>query len=195
MRSVIRYLGSPYYGVKYLTVYGFSTENWSRDLGEVEGLFHLFTEVLNKETPELNRNHVRFRHIGRLHELPSDVQQAINRAVELTKDNTGMALNFAVNYGGRQEIVDAIHNWLADKDAPSYLDEEEFSRYLYTGGMPDIDLLIRTGGELRLSNFLIWQSAYSEYYFTEVLWPDFDREELEKALQAYTERQRRYGGD
>ena len=204
MRSTMEYLSN--YGLKYLTVYGFSTENWNRSPDEVEGLFHLFTEVLNKETSELNKRGVRLRHLGRFDELPPDVKFAINRAVELTKDNSGMTLNFAVNYGGRQEIVDAVRQ-LVDgiinareedgKGEPPelYVDEAAITRYLYTGGMPDVDLLIRTGGDLRLSNFLIWQTAYSEYYFTPVLWPDFSVEELERALLAYSQRKRRFGGD
>ncbi|MBA7677838.1 Ditrans,polycis-undecaprenyl-diphosphate synthase ((2E,6E)-farnesyl-diphosphate specific) [subsurface metagenome] len=207
MRSTGEYLGNHH--LKYLTVYGFSTENWNRALDEVEGLFHTFTETLNKEAPELHKRGVRLRHLGRLNELPPDVQLAINNAVELTKENTGMTLNFAVNYGGRQEILDAVRQ-LVDKitlseamslvvdreESPlQKIDEASFSRHLYTDGIPDVDLLIRTGGDLRLSNFLIWQTAYSEYYFTPVLWPDFNTEELEKALQDYSERQRRFGGD
>ncbi len=194
IRPTVEYLAKQ--GVKYLTVYGFSTENWSRPKDEVEGLFRLFIEVLDKEISELNEVGIRVRHLGRLDGLPVNVQGAIKRAVELTSDNTSLTLNLAINYGGRQEIVDAIHSCLVEwKDAPSYLDEEVFSRYLYTDGMPDVDLVIRTAGEFRLSNFLIWQTAYSEYYFTDALWPDFDTKELEKALQAYGERQRRFGGD
>ncbi|MBA7645127.1 Ditrans,polycis-undecaprenyl-diphosphate synthase ((2E,6E)-farnesyl-diphosphate specific) [subsurface metagenome] len=193
MYSTIEYLGNHH--LKYLTIYGFSTENWHRDPDEIEGLFHLFIETLNKESPELNKRGVRLRHLGRLNELPPYAQLAINTAVELTKNNTEMTISFAVNYGGSIEIVDAVRQ-LIDEGIPSQLvDEELFSRYLYTDGLPDIDLLIRTGGELRLSNFLIWQARYSEYYFTEVLWPDFNTEELEKALQVYSERQRRFGGD
>ena len=207
MRSTGEYLGNHH--LKYLTVYGFSTENWHRAPDEVEGLFRLFTEQLTKEAPELHKRGVRLRHLGRLNELPPDVQLAINNAVELTKENTGMTLNFAVNYGGRQEILDAVRQ-LVDKitlseamslvvdreESPlQKIDEASFSRHLYTDGIPDVDLLIRTGGDLRLSNFLIWQTAYSEYYFTPVLWPDFNTEELEKALQVYSERQRRFGGD
>ncbi len=193
LRSTAEYLGN--HQVKYLTVYGFSTENWNRDPSELEGLFQLFTETLNKEAPELNKRGVKLRHLGRLDELPTDVQLAINRAVDLTKNNSDMTLNYAVNYGGRTEIVDAVHR-LIDEGIPSQgIDERLFSRYLYTDGIPDIDLLIRTGGELRLSNFLIWQTAYSEYFFTPVLWPDFDTKELEKALLSYGERQRRFGGD
>ncbi|MBA7669380.1 Ditrans,polycis-undecaprenyl-diphosphate synthase ((2E,6E)-farnesyl-diphosphate specific) [subsurface metagenome] len=194
MRTTMEYLGNHH--LKYLTVYGFSTENWNRAPDEVAGLFQLFTEVLNKETPELNKRGVRLRHLGRLDQLPPAAQLAINRAVELTKNNTGMTLNYAVNYGGRQEILDAVGRFIADEGAPPLqIDEASFSRHLYTDGIPDVDLLIRTGGDLRLSNFLIWQAAYAEYYFTPVLWPDFDEKELEKALLSYSQRQRRFGGD
>ncbi len=197
MRSTGEYLAK--HQVKYLTVYGFSTENWNRPPSELEVLFHLFTETLNKESPELNRRGVKIRHLGRLDGLPPDMQMALQRAVELTSDNTSMTLSFAVNYGGRQEVLDAVNRLLKDDRhnmlIPFQIDENLFSRYLYTDGIPDIDLLIRTGGELRLSNFLIWQTAYSEYYFTPVLWPDFDEKELDKALLSYSERQRRFGGD
>lgn len=206
MRSTMEYLGDRH--LKYLTIYGFSTENWNRSPDEVTGLFQLFTKVLNRESSELNKRGVRLRHLGRLEQLPPDAQLAINRAVELTKNNAGMTLNFAINYGGRQEILDAVGRLvnevtlsaavrlIADDEAPSrQIDEASFSRHLYTDGIPDVDLLIRTGGDLRLSNFLIWQSAYSEYYFTPVLWPDFNEKELEKALLSYSQRQRRFGGD
>ncbi len=193
MRSTGKYLGDRH--LKYLTVYGFSTENWARAPDEVEGLFRVFTEHLTKEAPELHKRGVRLHHLGRLNELPPDMQQVINRAVELTKNNNPMTLSFAVNYGGSTEIVDAVRQ-LIDEGVPSQLvDEKLFSRYLYTDGLPDIDLLIRTGGELRLSNFLIWQTRYSEYYFTPTLWPDFNTKELEKALEAYSQRKRRFGGD
>jgi len=191
MRLTGEYLAN--HQVKYLTVYGFSTENWNRPPDELEGLFHLFTELLNKESPELNRRGVKLRHLGRLDGLPPDMQLALNRAVELTSDNTGMTLSIAVNYGGRQEILDAVNRLVKD-GLPFQVDENLFSRYLYTDDIPDIDLLIRAGGELRLSNFQIWQTAYSEFYFTETLWPDFSTEELEKALQVYSQRQRRFGG-
>ena len=193
MRSTVEYLGNQQ--LKYLTIYGFSTENWNRDPDEVNGLFRLFVEVLNKESPELNERNVRLRHLGRFHELPPDVQMTISSAVELTKDNTGMTLNFAVNYGGRLEILDAVRQ-LVDKGIPCQnIDEKLFRHYLYSDEIPDVDLIIRTGGELRLSNFLTWQTAYSELYFSPVLWPDFTVEELEKALVAYSQRQRRFGGD
>lgn len=190
IRSTVKYLNNV--GVKYLTIYGFSTENWSRAQDEVEGLFQIFAQVLNKESPELHREGVRLCHLGRLHELPLAVQQAIDSAVSLTSANKGLTLNFAVNYGGRQEIVDAVSRIVAE-GIPQQIDEALFSRYLYTD--IDVDLLIRTGGELRLSNFLPWQSAYCEFFFTDVLWPDFTVEELEKALSVYSQRQRRFGGD
>ena len=193
MHSTIEYLGNHH--LKYLTIYGFSTENWSRDPDEIEGLFHLYAEVLNKESHELYKRGVRLRHVGHLDELPPYVQLATNRAVDLTKNNTGMTLSFAFNYGGSIEIIDAVRR-LIDEGVPSQLvDEKLFSRYLYTDGIPDVDLVIRTAGELRLSNFLIWQTRYSEFYFTQTLWPDFDTEELEKALEAYGQRRRRFGGD
>jgi undecaprenyl diphosphate synthase len=205
MRSTGEHLAE--YQVKYMTVYGFSTENWNRPPGELEVLFHLFTEMLNKNSPEMNRRGVRLRHLGRLDGLPPAMKMALQKAVELTSENTGITINLAVNYGGRQEILDALNRIvkgvslsaairLIDEEATlPQIDESVFSNYLYTDGIPDIDLLIRTGGELRLSNFLIWQSAYSEYYFTDVLWPDFDEVELDKALLAYNQRQRRFGGD
>jgi len=193
MRSTIEYLGNHH--LKYLTLYGFSIENWNRPEDEVAGLFRLFTEYLDKEAPELHKRGVRFRHLGRLNELPPDMQRAINSAVDLTKDNAGMTLSLAVNYGGSVEILDAVRRLIADNYPLHLLDEHAFSRYLYTVGLPDIDLLIRTGGELRLSNFLIWQTRYSEFYFTDTRWPDFDTKELEKALQSYSERKRRFGGD
>jgi len=193
IRSVVRYLGN--HGLKYLTVYGFSTENWNRAPDEVEGLFRLFTEVLNKDTLELNKKGIRLRHIGRISELPQYLQLAIQQAVKLTSGNTGMALTLAVNYGGRIEILDALRRLIDERIPSQQVDESLFSHYLYADDLPDVDLLIRTGGELRLSNFLLWQSAYSEFYSTETLWPDFGVEELEKALKTYSERKRRFGGD
>lgn len=182
------------YQVKYVTLYTFSTENWSRPEDEVKGLLQLLEETIDKEIDELHRKAVRFRHLGRREELPAPMQQAINRAVELTSQNKGMTLSLAFNYGGRLEIIDAIRHLIADGIPPQDIDDRLLSRYLYTAGLPDVDLVIRTGGELRVSNFLIWQAAYSEYYFTPVLWPDFDQKELEKALSSYSQRQRRFGG-
>ena len=192
-RSAIRYLNNGYH-LKYLTLYGFSSENWNRSQNEVGGIFRVFEEVVGGMSQELHKEGVRLRHLGRLEELPQSLQQEMNKAIKLTKNNTGMTLGFAFNYGGRNEILDAVRRILAEGIPPQNIDEELFSRFLYTTDMPDVDLLIRTGGELRISNFLIWQSAYSEYYFTDVLWPDFDEKEIDRALLSYRQRQRRFGG-
>ncbi len=182
------------YQIKYVTLYGFSTENWNRPEDEVRGLFQLLEETINKKLLELCNRGVRLRHLGRLEGLPQGLQLTINRALELTKNNTGMTFSFAFNYGGRAEILDAIRCLIAEDIPPQNIDEKLFNSYLYTAGLPDVDLVIRTGGELRISNFLVWQAAYSEYYFTPVLWPDFDKKEVEKALLSYSQRQRRFGG-
>lgn len=192
MRSLIEYLNE--YQVKYVTLYGFSTENWNRPEDEVKGLFHILEEAIDKETRELHKIGVRLHHLGRLEELPPELQLAISRAIELTKNNTGMTLSFAFNYGGRIEILDAVRHLIAEGIPPQSIDEKLFNSYLYTTGLPDVDLVIRTGGELRISNFLIWQAAYSEYYFTKVLWPDFGKKDIDKALLSYSQRQRRFGG-
>lgn len=191
MWRMVQYLNK--YPIKYLTLYGFSTENWNRPEDEVAGLFHILEQIINKYAPEVHKRGIRLRHLGRLGELPQGLQQAINGAVELTKNNTGMTLSLAFNYGGRAEIVDAARHLISDGVPPQNIDEELFSNYLYTAGLPEVDLVIRTADELRLSNFLIWQSAYSEYYFTRVLWPDFDKKEAEKALLSYSQRERRFG--
>ncbi len=182
------------HGVEYVTLYAFSTENWTRPAAEVNGLFGILEEMVESETRELHKNGVKIRHIGRLQGLPEGVQKSIKDAVKLTENNRGMNLGVALNYGGRAEILDAIARITEDKISPRDIDEKLFSQYLYTAGFPDVDLVIRTSGEMRTSNFLIWQSAYSEYYFTPVLWPDFDEAEMEKALLAYSQRQRRFGG-
>jgi undecaprenyl diphosphate synthase len=192
-RSVIRYFNNHYH-LNYLTLYGFSTENWNRSEDEVGGIFQLFEEIIGKELQELHREGVILRHLGRLHELPTGLQRKIDKAVELTRNNTGMTLGFAFNYGGRGEILDAVRRIIFEEIPEKNIDEQLFNGFLYTAGMPDVDLLIRTGGELRISNFLIWQSAYSEYYFTDVLWPDFDEKEVDKAMLAYGKRVRRFGG-
>jgi undecaprenyl diphosphate synthase len=180
--------------VDYVTLYAFSTENWSRPEDEVNGIFNILEEVIGRETRELHKNGVKIRHIGRLQGLPEGVQKSVKEAVRLTENNKGMTLGIALNYGGRAEILDAVRCITAEKVLPEDIDERVFNKYLYTAGFPDVDLMIRTSGEMRTSNFLIWQSAYSEYYFTPVLWPDFNEEELEKALLAYSQRQRRFGG-
>jgi len=192
IRSVVRRLNE--YRIKYVTLYGFSTENWTRPEDEVGGLFQLLEERVDKEALELHKENVRIGHLGHLEELPPSLQLAINRAIALTENNTGMTLSLAFNYGGRSEILDAVRHIIAKGITPQEIDEKLFSNHLYTAGLPDVDLLIRTGSELRISNFLIWQAAYSEFYFTDVLWPNFDEKEVEKALIDYNRRQRRFGG-
>jgi len=192
IRPIIKCLNQ--YHIKYVTFYGFSTENWNRPEDEVTGLLRLFEESINEYVSELHENGIKLRHLGHLEELPQGLQLAINKAIELTKNNTRMTLSFALNYGGRFEILDAVRHIIAEGIPLQNIDEKLFNSYLYTAGLPDVDLLIRTGGEFRISNFLIWQAVYSEYYFTDVLWPDFNQKELEKALLAYSQRQRRFGG-
>ncbi len=192
MHRMIEYLNE--YPIKYVTLYGFSTENWARPEDEVRGLFQILGVFIDKWTPEFYEKGIKLRHLGRLNELPEPLRLAINRAVELTKNNTRMTLNLAFNYGGRAEILDAVRHLIADGVKPQNIDEELFSTYLYTTGLPSVDLLVRTGDETRLSNFLIWQTAYSEYHFTKVLWPDFGKKDIDKALLSYSRRQRRFGG-
>jgi undecaprenyl diphosphate synthase len=182
------------HGVGYVTLYAFSTENWSRPENEVSGLLHLLEEVIDGEARELHKNGVRIRHVGRLEGLSPVLRKCISGAVKLTEKNTGMTFGVAFNYGGRMEILDATRQLIAEGVPPQNIDEKLFGDYLYTAGFPDVDLVIRTGGEIRTSNFLIWQAAYSEYYFTPVLWPDFSEEDLGKALLTYSQRQRRFGG-
>ena len=191
MRSLIEYLSS--LQIKYVTLYGFSTENWGRPTDEIKGLFRILVERIDQDVPKLNKRGVRVRHLGRLGELPDWLQSSVKRAEELTKDNTGLTLSLAFNYGGHVEIIDAVRRIIAEGIPPEKIDEKLFSNYLYTAGIPDVDLLIRTGDELRLSNFLLWQTAYSEYYFTDVLWPDFTKEDMDKALIDYSQRKRRFG--
>ncbi len=192
IRRILKCLGE--HGVEYVTLYAFSTENWNRPDDEVNDLFSLLVEVVGREARELHKNGVRIRHIGRLGGLPGEVQKAITGAIKLTENNKRMTLGVALNYGGRAEILDAMRRIINEKTKPDDINERLFGRYLYTAEFPDVDLMIRTSGEMRTSNFLIWQSAYSEYYFTPVLWPDFDEKELEKALLDYSQRQRRFGG-
>jgi undecaprenyl diphosphate synthase len=182
------------YSIRFVTVYSFSTENWSRPPAEIDGLFRLTEVMINQELERLSRIGVRFRHLGRLQGLPPGLQKAITGAVEGTRENTGLTLSFAFNYGGRTEILDAVRRIITDKVPAEDIDEKLFSGYLYTTGLPDVDLLIRTGDELRLSNYLIWQTVYSEYYFTRTLWPDFDAKGVRRSLLAYSKRHRRFGG-
>jgi undecaprenyl diphosphate synthase len=190
-RRVLKACGE--FGIKIVTLYGFSTENWQRPQDEVNGLFSIFEDAIDREVPELHRNGVRLRHLGRTERLPERLVKKIESAMELTKDNDRLVLNLAFNYGGRAEIVDATRRIIVEGVDPAIIDEELFSNYLYTAGLPDLDLFIRTGGEMRLSNFLLWQTAYAEYYSTPVYWPDFDESELEKALVAYSQRTRKFG--
>jgi undecaprenyl diphosphate synthase len=184
--------------IPVLTLYAFSAENWKRPGREVNALMRLLLEQLRGQTPELNENNVQLRIIGDLDGLPSRVVNAINRSTDATKDNTGLILNLALNYGSRQEIVHAVRSITADintgKLKAGDISEAVFAQYLYTVGLPDPDLLIRTSGEMRISNFLLWQSAYAEIYVTDVLWPDFRKKDLLLALLSYQQRERRFGG-
>lgn len=181
------------HGVRYLTLFAFSTENWSRPDDEVRALIELLGETVRDETQQLHEEGVRITHIGRLDRLPPELRDSICRSIDLTKDNNKIVLNVACDYGGRAEIVDAVRAILADKLDPMDITEDLFQGYLRTADIPDPDLIIRTSGEMRLSNFLLWQSAYAEYYSTSVLWPDFDDAEIAKAILAYGQRTRRYG--
>jgi len=191
LRRVIR--SSVEFGVKYLTIYAFSTENWGRPPEEVKGLLYILEDVIDRELAELNKEGVQLRHIGRLERLAPTLQKKVLKAVELTQNNDRLVLNVAFNYGGRDEIVNAIQNIMKDGIPPEDVTDELVSRYMYTAGVPDPDLIIRTSGELRVSNFLIWQAAYSEWYVTPTYWPDFDKEEYHRALETFAQRERRYG--
>lgn len=181
------------FGIRVLTIYAFSTENWSRPQTEVNLLLNLLAEALPREVPQLHKNGVRLQHIGRLERIPERSRRAVLQAMEMTRQNDRLVLNVAFNYGGRAEVVDAVKHIISAGISAEKVDEELFSQYLYTAGQPDVDLIIRTAGELRLSNFLLWQGAYAEYYAAPVYWPDFDETELYKALLAYNGRERRYG--
>jgi undecaprenyl diphosphate synthase len=180
-------------GIKYLTIYAFSTENWGRPEDEVNGLMFILADVIDRELEELNREGVQLRHIGRLERLEPILRQKVVNAVEMTRTNNRLILSVAFNYGGRDEIIHAIRDMVADGIKPEDIDEALVDRYLYTAGVPDPDLIIRTSGEMRLSNFLIWQAAYAEWYVTQTLWPDFGKEELQKAISDFAMRDRRYG--
>ena len=191
LRRVIR--GCVEFGVGVLTIYAFSTENWGRPRWEIRALLHILESVIDRELEELHQEGVQLRHLGELDRLPQILQRKVLQAIDKTKDNNRLILNIAFNYGGRDEIVRAVRHMVEDGVAPEDITEERLSSYLYTAGLPDPDLIIRTSGELRISNFLIWQGAYAEYYATPTLWPDFNREELRKALLAYCQRERRFG--
>ena len=181
-------------GVKYVTLYVFSTENWSRPSQEVDGLMRLIEESIDNEVQSLHAKGVRLLHIGRSDGVSQRLQNKVAQAIELTKNNRTLSVCIAFNYGSRAEIVDAIKSMICEVIAADKVDEALVSKYLYTADIPDPDLIIRTGGEMRTSNFLLWQSAYSEYYITPTLWPDFGPEELEQAFAAFGGRERRFGG-
>lgn len=181
------------FGVQYLTLYAFSTENWGRPVEEVRGLIRILEDVIDRELMELHKNGVQLRHIGQLDRINPSLKKKVLSAIELTKDNTRLVLNVAFNYGGRDEIIWAVKRMLADQVAPNDVTVELVNQYLFTVGVPDPDLIIRTSGELRGSNFLIWQGAYAEWYFTPTFWPDFGKEALQEAIDEYAHRERRFG--
>jgi len=181
------------FGIKYLTIYAFSTENWGRPVEEVQGLMKLFEDVIDRELQELYDQGVQLRHIGRLDRLTPSFREKVLNAIETTRKNDRLILNIAFNYGGRDEIVNALQQIVRDGVKAEDITSDLVNRYLFTAGVPDPDLIIRTSGELRGSNFLIWQGAYSEWYFPPTYWPDFDKEELRRALEEYSHRDRRYG--
>ena len=180
-------------GIKILTVYAFSTENWGRPPAEVRGLMNILETVIDRELKRLHANGVQLRHVGVLEGLSESLRRKVRQAVALTRNNDRVTLNVAFNYGGRQEIVHAVQRIMRAGFAPEEIDTTLINYYLYTAGLPDPDLIIRTAGEMRLSNFLLWQASYAEYYSTPVFWPDFDRDELLKALHQYAQRERRFG--
>ena len=192
LRTIIR--ASAEFGIKYLTLYAFSTENWSRPQAEVTGLMNILADVIDREMAELHKEGARLLHIGHLDGLSKILREEVKQAIELTRNNKGITIVLAFNYGGRDEIVHAVKKLLADDVKPEEVDAELVSKYLFTRDIPDPDLVIRTSGERRTSNFLTWQTVYSEWCFPKVFWPDFDKEALRKALQDYAERERRFGG-
>jgi undecaprenyl diphosphate synthase len=181
-------------GIRYLTIYAFSTENWSRPSAEVEGLMRIFSEFLDRETNSLHEQGVQIRHLGSMHNVSPMLRRKTQAALDLTRDNERITLCVAFNYGGRADIVEAVRAIMAQGVPPSAIDEQCISEHLSTRGLPDPDLIIRTSGEWRLSNFLIWQAAYSEYWVTPVYWPDFSPEQLRQAIHDYGQRERRFGG-
>ena len=192
IRTIIRTFGER--GVQVLTLYAFSTENWTRPRREVSALMRLIPRVINREIKELHKNGVKLVHIGSLEPLEPKIREKVEQAMELTKDNDRMTVALAFNYGGRAEILDAVKRIVAARVKPERIDEALFSSYLYTAEIGDPDLVIRTAGEMRLSNFLLWQSAYAEFYATPAYWPDFGVAEVDRALDAYAKRERRFGG-
>lgn len=182
------------HGVEYLTLYAFSTENWNRPRAEVQALIRLLDRFLKRELDNFHRNNIRLRHIGHLENLPEWLQQRVTHAVELTRNNTGLQLTICFSYGGRDDIVEAVRRIVAAGIPAEAVTEEVVANHLYTADIPDPDLVIRTAGEERISNFLLWQAAYAELYFTDTLWPDFGREDIDIALAEYGRRKRKFGG-
>lgn len=182
------------FGVKYLTIYAFSTENWKRPGDEVQGLMKIFADMLEKEVPELNEQGVQIRHLGSSKELNPDLQQKLQNSVDLTKENKTLILSIALNYGGQDEIVHAVQEIIRQGISAEAITKDTIKQHLFTSSIPDPDLVIRTSGEMRTSNFLLWQSAYSEWIFTKTLWPDFNKEALRDAILEYGNRSRRFGG-
>ncbi len=194
-RRIVRACGE--IGVKYLTIYVFSAENWGRPRTEVKLLMELLVEMLHKEIQDLNQNNVKLHTIGDIEKLPPKTRRELLNGIENTRNNTGLNLILAISYGGRSEIVRAVRNFaqkaLEEPGLIDSLDEKGFAEYLFTAAFPDPELIIRTGGEKRISNFLLWQAAYSELFITDVLWPDFDKETLVEAIEDYNRRDRRFG--
>jgi undecaprenyl diphosphate synthase len=182
------------FGIEILTIWAFSTENWRRPEAEIRGLLLILQQMIQRELKELHKQGVKLRHLGRLDRLPARLQKQVLEAIELTRNNDRIVLNVGFDYGGRAEIVQAVQQIIRAGIPADDVDESLISSYLYTAGQPDPDLIIRTSGEMRTSGFMMWQSAYAEYYITPTFWPDFDREELSKAIQAFAHRDRRYGG-
>ena len=180
-------------GITYLTLWAFSTENWSRPADEVQGILRILSNAITTETAELHKQGARLWHIGELDALEPDLRQSVRDAIELTQHNTGITLTLAFNYGGRREIVHAIQQMVRDGLDPALIDEDAVSQRLYTPALPDADLIIRTSGEYRMSNFLLWQGAYAEFFFSPKFWPDFGPEDLIEAVKDYSRRERRFG--
>ncbi|MCH7984145.1 MAG: di-trans,poly-cis-decaprenylcistransferase [Chloroflexi bacterium] len=180
-------------GVEYLTLYAFSTENWDRPKSEVTGILDLAIAVIAREAQELHESGVRIKHLGRVDRLSPELRDELEQAVEMTAGNTGLTLGIAFDYGGRAEIVQAVRRIVEETVSADEVDEQKFAGFLYTSDMPDVDLLIRTGGDFRISNFLLWQTAYSEFYSSETWWPDFFGEHIDEAFEAFNERKRRFG--
>lgn len=185
-------------GVEYLTLYAFSSENWKRPKREVEALMKLLEQFLRTKTQEMKEQNIRLQAIGRLHDLPKSCQEQLHRSIEATSQNSGLTLILALSYGGREELIDGVKSLLESVEKghldKGMIDGDVFSKHLYTRYYPDPDLLIRTSGEMRISNFLLWQLSYTEFYITPKLWPDFDKEDLKDAIREYGRRQRRFGG-